>query len=353
MFVIGLGTANPPQRYTQTECWEALKVEGGHFARLSSRSQAILKKVLLGNNGIDTRHLALDSLLDAFDVRPDTLHARFARHAPVLGTEAASHALEQAQCSPADIDAILISTCTGYLCPGLTSYLSERLGLRDDVLTLDLVGQGCAAAIPNWRAAQALIAAGRCERVLSVCLEICSAAFYFDDDPGVLISACLFGDGAGASVFSNRPGPGPRRIQWNAAVSQLRPADRDLLRFEMKDGLLRNVLSLRVPSLAAEHAGTVLERGLAASGVGRSQVSTWILHPGGRDVLMALKQRLGLSREDLCWSEQVLKNHGNLSSASVYFVLQEALRGNAPGGFWWMASFGAGFSSHGVVLEVE
>jgi alkylresorcinol/alkylpyrone synthase len=92
----------------------------------------------------------------------------------------------------------VISTCTGYLCPGLSSYAIESLGLRRDVLAFDLVGQGCAAAMPNWRLADSLLAAGACEHVLSVCVEVSSAAMYLDDDPGVLVSACLFGDGAGA-----------------------------------------------------------------------------------------------------------------------------------------------------------
>ena len=79
------------------------------------------------------------------------------------------------------------------MCLGLTSYVAERLGCRPDVLTLDLVGQGCVAALPNLSASEALLAAGRRRRVLSIGVEVCSAALYFADDPGVLISACLFG----------------------------------------------------------------------------------------------------------------------------------------------------------------
>jgi alkylresorcinol/alkylpyrone synthase len=85
----------------------------------------------------------------------------------------------------------------------------------------------------------------------------------------------------------------------------------------------------------------------------QSDVTGWIWHAGGRDVLAALRERLGLSAEDLQRSASMLREYGNLSSAFVYFVLQSALADNAPGGFWWMASFGAGFSSHGALLEVE
>src|ERR1041385_620921 len=141
MFIIGLGTAAPAQRYTQAECWEALQ-RSQRFHGLDSRSRAILKKVLTGNNGIAARHFAMDNLEQAFDLNPDALHARFVHNAPLLATQAAERALADAAVTTGDIDAILISTCTGYLCPGLTSYVGERLGLRADVLTLDLVGQG-------------------------------------------------------------------------------------------------------------------------------------------------------------------------------------------------------------------
>jgi alkylresorcinol/alkylpyrone synthase len=85
-----------------------------------------------------------------------------------------------------------------------------------------------------------------------------SATLYFDDDPGVLISACLFGDGAGAAVLGNSPA-GKRPVKWMASGSLLQPKSRDLLRFEHKDGMLRNVLSLQVPAVAAQYAATVLD----------------------------------------------------------------------------------------------
>jgi predicted naringenin-chalcone synthase len=351
MFVLGLGTAAPPQQYTQPECWEALR-QSSRLPALTPRSRAVLKKVLTGDNGIVTRHLALEKLADAFELTPDALHARFRQHAPALATQAAEHALANAHTGAGDIDAVLISTCTGYLCPGLTSYVSERLSLRPEVLTLDLVGQGCGAALPNLRVAEALLAAGRCRRVLSICVEVCSAAFYLDDDLGVLISACLFGDGAGAAVLADEPGAG-RRLEWKRCDSRLRPGDRDCLRFESRGGMLRNLLAPQVPALAARHAGDLLEHTLAECGLTQSQIAGWIFHPGGRDVLLALRERLKLSSHDLRRSEAVLREYGNMSSPSVLFVLQRALVEGAPGGWWWMSSFGAGFSCHGALLEVE
>ena len=351
MHIIGIGTATPPRRYTQRECWESVQ-ETARFRELNARSQFILKRVLTGDNGIATRHLALEKLDQAFELNPDTLHARFVANAPALATAAAERALAGSQTAPREIDAVLISTCTGYLCPGLTSYVIERLGLRSDVLALDLVGQGCGAALPNLQTARALLAAGGCRRVLSICVEVCSAAMYLDDDPGVLISACLFGDGAGAVVLAPEA-TGRRRVKWHTGGSLIKPEDRDRLRFEQKHGMLRNILTPEVPSVAARHAGNLFDDTLARANLKRSQVNGWILHPGGRDVLLALRERFQLSATDVRWSEAVLREHGNMSSPSVLFALQSALADAAPGGFWWMSSFGAGFSCHGALLEVE
>jgi predicted naringenin-chalcone synthase len=352
MFITGLGTAAPIHCYDQAQCWAALQASE-RFALLTPRSRALLRTVLTGKNGIRTRHLAMEHLGQAFDLTPDALHARFLNNAPALAAQAAQRALADARVEPRSIDAVIVSTCTGYLCPGLTSYVGGQLGLRPEVLALDLVGQGCGAALPNLSTAEALLSARRCERVLSICVEICSAALYLDDDPGVLISACLFGDGAAAAVLAPAPLEGRRRVQWKTAASVLDPGDRDLLRFEQRNGMLRNVLTPQVPAKAAAQAERVFHAVLARNGLRREQVAGWIFHPGGRDVLLALRERLGLSDHDVRWSEAVLAQYGNMSSPSVLFVLHSALSDTVPNGLWWMSSFGAGFSSHGAMLEVS
>ncbi|MDE3067841.1 MAG: stilbene synthase [Verrucomicrobiota bacterium] len=351
MFFAGLGTATPPRRYSQRDCWEAAQ-NSALVARLAPRSRALLKKVLCGDNGIAARRLALDPLSEVFNLTPDVLQARFAEHAPALATRAARCALADANCAAGEMDAVLISTCTGYLCPGLTSYVGEQLGLRADVLALDLVGQGCGAALPNLRTAEALLAARRAQKVLSVCVEVCSAAFFLDDDPGVLISACLFGDGAGAAVLTETPQPGRRRVEWRFASSRLAPDQRDTLRFCHKDGMLRNVLSLQVPRIAAAAAAQLLGESLARTGTKRGEIAGWILHAGGRDVLLALREKLNLTEADVRHSAAVLREFGNVSSPTVFFVLERALLDAVPDGLWWMTSFGAGFSCHGALLQV-
>ena len=351
MFLTGIGTATPSSRYTKGQCLEAFH-QSEWFERLDARARWVARTVLQRDNGIEARWLAVDALADVFCIDPDTLARRFADHAPALAAKAGANALASAGISATQIDAVVVSTCTGYLCPGLSGYVAERLGLRPDVQAFDLVGQGCAAALPNLQLGAALLNSGACMHVLSVCAEVSSAAMYLDNDPGVIISACLFGDGAGAAVLSRQPAATVRQVEWKVSTSLMDPSLREALRFEQRAGMLRNILTREVPALAARHAAQVLDTLRERAGLGSGDISNWIFHAGGRDVLLALERQLGLAPEDLRYSAAMLCEYGNLSSAFVYFVLQAALRDDAPGGWWWLSSFGAGFSCHGALLEV-
>ena len=164
------------------------------------------------------------------------------------------------------------------------------------------------------------------------------------------MSACLFGDGAAAAVLSDVPGE--RRVEWVDSVSLHAPAERDALRMEHRGGLLRNILSRRVPQLAAQYASTVFNSISKEKGIGSHDISTWIWHAGGRPVLDRVRDTLELSEQQMRNSRELLATYGNLSSPFVLFVLDAALRQRAPGGWWWMSSFGAGFSCHGALLKV-
>lgn len=352
MYFRGIGTATPANRYTKAQCLDAFQ-KSDWFARLDARAHFIARTVLQRDNGIEARRLAVDSLDEVFRIDPNTLSRRFLAHAPALAAAAAERALSQAGLEPSAIDAVIVSTCTGYLCPGLSGHVVERLGLRANVQAFDLVGQGCAAALPNFQLGHALLASNSCEHVLSICVEVSSAAMYLDNDPGVLISACLFGDGAGAAILSRHASPAGRRIAWTDSSSLMDPTERKALMFEQRDGMLRNVLTRSVPTLAADYAHRVLETVLGRAGLRTADVSAWIMHAGGRDVLLALERKFELNAHDFRYSAAMLREYGNLSSAFVYFVLEAALIDQAPAGWWWLSSFGAGFSCHGALLRVN
>jgi predicted naringenin-chalcone synthase len=340
MYLHALATAAPARVLTQRQCWEMARTSPT-LQRLSRRSQLILRSILTGDSGIATRHFAIEDIERVFDLSTDELNAAFRREAPRLAGEALRRALGQAGLEARQLDALLVCTCTGYLCPGVTSYVAEQLGLRSDAILHDLVGLGCGAAIPTLRAASHLLGERPEALVACVAVEICSAAFYLDDDFGVLVSSCLFSDGAAATIWRGQPGPSGLRC--HSFRSLHRPEKRDLLRFEMRAGKLRNLLDRSVPEAAA---AAVAELHAGEPGNGSATV---LVHPGGRDVLEAIGARL--PGHSLAASHAVLRAHGNMSSPSVLFALAEHLRTEPrPAGGLWLASFGAGFSAHSCRL---
>jgi len=340
MYLHALATALPPAAFTQKECWDLLQ-RSELRQRLNRRSVLTLQAILRHDSGIATRHFALPDIERVFSMTPDALNEAFRQEAPRLAARALTAALAQAGLAGDQLDALLICTCTGYLCPGVSSYVAEQLGLRPDVFLQDLVGLGCGAAIPALRAAEAIVSARPDAIVACVAVEVCSAAFYLDDDPGVLVSACLFGDGAAATIW--RGAPGPSALQCRDFTTVHQPANRDRIRFEMRQGKLRNLLDAAVPELAAA-AVTGLLNG-ERTRAGARPISRIIAHVGGRDVLDALERTCG----ELTPSRQVLRECGNMSSPSVLFALERALRDGSPDERvdWWLTSFGAGFSAHG------
>jgi alkylresorcinol/alkylpyrone synthase len=307
----------------------------------------LLSAILRGNSGIDCRQFAVRDISRLFDMDADELNEEFRQTAPALGAEALAVALDQAGLPPRSLDALVVCTCTGYLCPGVSSYISEIVGLRADAWLQDLVGLGCGAAIPALRAADGILAAQPEATVACLAVEVCSAAFYLDNDPGVIISACLFGDGAAATIWKSQRGPSGLRCHSFDTYHD--PQERDRIRFEQQQGKLRNLLHPSVPVLAA---GAVKKLYTRAEAGNQRPIRRIFSHTGGRDVLDALEKEL--PQHDFGTSRTVLRRHGNMSSPSVMFALAEALREDRPerSADWWLTSFGAGFSAHACRVGV-
>ena len=194
------------------------------LAQLSRRSAKILETVLSGSSGIDTRHFAV-STEKLFSADAEELNKAFEQLAPPLAGRALESACEVAKLNVRAIDALFVCTCTGYLCPGVSSHLAEQIGLRSDAFLNDMTGLGCGAAIPTMHAASCFLAAHPNATVATVAVEVCSAAFYLDNDTGVIVSACLFGDGASAALWRRSSS----RLQWRASNfrSLHRPEERE------------------------------------------------------------------------------------------------------------------------------
>jgi len=343
MFLQSLANVVPPQCLTQHECWEVLR-HSPALRKLRPGARALLEKILTNDSGIETRHFAVGDLDKIFDLDAEALNRAFEREAPALAERALRAALTEARLAPDDLDALIICTCTGYLCPGLTSFVAERVGLRPEAFLQDNVGQGCGAAIPSLRSASHFLAAHPGARVACIAVEICSAAFYLDDDPGVLVSLCLFADGASASIWSAQPGPTGLRCAGFDTLH--RPADRECLRFENRGGKLRNRLDKTVPDHAAAAVRALFDR---QNGAGE-KIAHVLAHAGGKKVIEAVGAALE-GKFALAESTAVLRQFGNMSSPSVLFALGEHLRNStAVVDDLWLTSFGAGFSAHSCRL---
>jgi alkylresorcinol/alkylpyrone synthase len=340
MFLQSLASAFPAARYTQLECLELFRANPAQRF-LSARARKVVETVLGGSSGIETRHFAVPPA-EAFAAGAGELNRAFEREAPVLAEQALIRACERDGVRPVEIDALFVCTCTGYLCPGVSSHLAERAGLRSDAFLHDLSGLGCGAALPMMHAASCFLAAHPDALVATVAVEICSAAFYIDDDIGVLISACLFGDGGSAALWRAKDRGG----QWQASQfrSLHRPEEREKIRFVNAEGKLRNQLHRAVPEIAAD---AVKELFSART----RDPDLVIAHTGGRDVIDALEARLpGYSLDD---TRETLRLHGNMSSPSVLCALEKCLAQVNGHRSLWLTTFGAGFAAHACELVRE
>jgi alkylresorcinol/alkylpyrone synthase len=336
MYLTSLATTNPPHCFTQAETWHALQSHPA-IGDLKPRSLSLLEKILCnGSSGIGSRQFTEAELAPVFRHDAENLNRSFESHAPVLATEALSKALKKAGLAPESIDALFLCTCTGYLCPGPSSHVAEAMGLRPDTYLCDLVGLGCGAAIPTLRAAHGYLAANPDHTVAVIAVEVSSAAFYMDNDPGVLISLCLFGDGAAAAILS-----GSGKWKFDGFDTHHVPSDREKIRFTNSGGKLKNQLHRSVPELAAKAVATLYARH-------PSTPDQILAHSGGRDVIEAIESALPFY---LTETREVLRRHGNMSSPSVLFALEERLRTCPDDTSLWLTAFGAGFAAHSCHLS--
>jgi predicted naringenin-chalcone synthase len=334
MQLLSLANMVPKEQFTQQRVWREIENTAA-CEGLRDSSRGLLRKVLLGNSGIVQRQLAASGLEELISREAEDLNRVFEREAANLASAALNKALDHAGIKARELDALLVCTCTGYLCPGLSSFVAERCGLRGDVHLLDLVGLGCGAALPLLRQAGATLLQGA-GKVACIAVEICSAAFYLDDDPGVLISFCLFGDGASASIWTNdkrNPAIGSlesvRSLHW--------PEERESLRFVNARGKLKNVLASSVPGVGARAVAELAREC-------EQPLGTLLVHPGGKKVLEAISGYF--PDQPLSESWEVLRAHGNMSSPSILFVLDRWLKGNSSVERATLTSFGAGFTCH-------
>ena len=336
MKLVSLATDFPSQSFTQIECLEEMR-KAPFWRNLKDRSKLILEKVLESDSSIKKRHFQVDDISEVWGRSAEELNKHYELSAPSIGANAIKKAIIAANIDPHDIDVLLVSSCTGYLCPGISSYVAQNLGCRNNIHTQDVTGHGCGAAIPLTQIAHGYSKLMPSACIVTLSVEVCSAAFYISDEPDVLISTCLFGDGAAAAVWSSDSGD----YEVYGYESFLNPKEREKIRFVNSGGKLKNQLHRSVPEMTAKAVKKLYDNSETPKKI--------ITHGGGRDVIDALEKKLGIT--EMVETRNVLANYGNLSSPSVMVALDEYLKNDGNDDEIWLSSFGAGFSAHSMKLK--
>jgi predicted naringenin-chalcone synthase len=343
--IASIGAAIPPCSLEQAEANRIIQQQ--YKGKLTTRSLSLIKS-LLAHPSIKRRSFAVDQAELLINEDLDGRIDRFTRWSTELSSRAISEAMEKAGVGKEDIRGLVVNTCTGYICPGISTYLIEKMDLPRNLRVYDLVGSGCGGAIPNLEIAESLLSRNGGGAVLSVSVEICTATFQMDNTLSLLLSNALFGDGAAAAVVWTRP----EGYELVASASRYVPEQRDSIRFVHKQGQLHNQLSLKLPDLVGPAAAAVVGTVLAGQSLKPEDVRHWALHSGGEKIINAVRDEIGLSEEQVRASRLILAEHGNMSSPTVWFVLRELdKQGINPGEWCMMLAFGAGLSAHAFLLR--
>jgi predicted naringenin-chalcone synthase len=345
--ILSTATAVPPHRVSRELYQQYCAVLYGDKARAARR--------IADNACIDARYITLapEELLALRGLEAKS--RAYDEAALRLSEEVARRALDRADLDATDVDQIITTSCTGVMIPSVDAYLVERMKLRRDVVRLPITELGCAAgaaAVARAREHQ-LAFPGRVSLIIAC--ELSSLTLQPGDQSMTnLVAASIFGDGCAATLLGPRERsrrPSPTVID---SVTHLFPESHYLMGFELKDGGFHIVLDRDVPNYLRGKVRPLVEALLDKHGVGLGDVRFTALHPGGRRILEDLDRDLeigGLTEP----SWDVLRRYGNLSSATVLFVLDEVMRRAAPplGSYGLLAAFGPGFTAEISLLRWE
>lgn len=365
----GIGTARPAHSISQDRAAQ-LAADTCHVSDHQRRVVANLFRmttvqqrgsVLMSNaNGNGSVSDAEDRLVGFYrghaDARPPT-SARmtsFAQLAPPLAQEACTTALADAGIDAAAVTHLVTVTCTGFFSPGIDVMLIKRLGLNPGVKRAQIGFMGCHAALNALHTAVAMAKADPDAVVLVCCVELCSLHFQYAYDPQQLVSSALFADGAAAMVISSEAGADFRGWRVAESASMLIDDTEEDMTWRIGDHGFVMTLSARVPQIIERTVRPWLEPLLHRHGLSIADVPHWAIHPGGPRILTAVGAALGLDDAQLQPSREILRDHGNMSSPTVLFILDRLreVRPNAGAGAGAcvMLSFGPGLIAEAALL---
>jgi alkylresorcinol/alkylpyrone synthase len=350
----------PPYRYHQREVtewvreWLLAPPPGGSEAPAAANGERLLS--VYASAGVETRAsvVPIEEVFHPGDF--ETQNRKYREIACRAGADVAGRALAASDLAPSEIGLVVSVSCTGFMIPAVDAHVAEALGLGPRLARLPITESGCAGGVVGLARAADFLAAHPERAALLVALEFSSLTFQRSDRSATnVVSSAIFGDGGAAAVLV-----GPRHRRASGARLRLRdseslffPGTAHLMGFELRNTGLQIVLDRGIAPFVRRTIVPTVESFLRARGLEREAISHFILHPGGRRVIEAMAERLGLGPRDLAATEAVLAEHGNMSSVTVLFVLDEVLRTRKPepGSLGLLGAFGPGFGAELVLVE--
>lgn len=341
--LISIATALPDHPVTQDEVLAVLAKARG--AALPARL-----KQILGNSGIDQRYLACEP---DYYLQQRSWSKRAQIYADVgqrLAEQAATSALEKATLRPVDIDAIVMISTTGTMTPSIPSRMIEAMDFRQSVQTIPVFGYGCAGGVLGLRLANDLARSNGGQNVLLISLELCSLSYdYSQFDKKNMIATALFADGCAAAVLAGKSG-NDGKPSFGAFDQKTWPDTRDMMGWDIGETGFDLVLARDIPSFVAKDFAPFCDAFLQEQGLLKSGISEPACHPGGGRVVEALEDYFAPDLSGIPATREVLKDHGNMSSPTVLFVLDRLLQDN-PTKPILLTALGPGFTSAVGILE--
>jgi alkylresorcinol/alkylpyrone synthase len=347
--ILSVATANPPIKLRQADALQVARSVFPQFARLEA---------LFANTGIDYRYNCQP--LDWYQT-PHSWEERtevFQKHALDLIEKIALDATERAGLKPSDIDALVTNTITGLAIPSLDALLMNRVEFSPHVERMPIFGLGCGGGVAGLARAARMAQARPGANVLFITVDLCSlCARPNDPSMAMFVSAALFGDGAAGVVLRTAEAGGAESggLEAKARIltfgEHLWPKTRHIMGWDIKGDGFGVVLSPELPTLMREQMGPALQQFLDRNGMALGDFKGFLIHPGGRKVLETAEEVLGIERAQIVHSWDVLRDFGNMSSATALFVLERALQSGAKGRHL-LAAFGPGFSAYFAALDL-
>ena len=366
---LSVETGNPPLRRSSGFAVSFIQRVGGYPESVRQRIPTLYER-----SGIDYRFSCIDDfgttpeLFEFFpqnwSLTPEPSTAarnrKYREQSVPLAEDVARRALASSGCSAEDITHVIAVSCTGSFTPGIDIELVRRLGLRNSTSRTVIGFMGCYAAFNAMRAADAFCRSQSDARVLAVCVELCTLHFRIGETMEDAVISSLFSDGAAAFVMGSMGADEARgRLAYARGLTALDDDSLDYMTWDIGDVGFTMGLSARVPAVVSRLAPGLVDAMLEEHGAHRADVDFWAIHPGGRAIVDKTSEALGLTPADVEDSLEVLRNHGNMSSPTILFVLKRffdrhhALRGSGGHGLRLGVAmgFGPGLTLEGCLLQ--